>query len=107
MYKSEFIALSSKNTDIGQWLEEMRESVLPIVLDKVWSFMQYHGFTLSILCTLLVIALIIKFAIKHMPSKGRITDVYDEAGNRREVEKKKKKKSKDAEDINMDLNRFW
>ena len=77
-------AVSSAATGAKEWIEKV---LIPFIRD--------YKFLLVILAAVLLVILIVIFAIKHMPSRGRINDVYDSAGNRREGKGVKKSNPED------------
>ena len=63
-------------------------------LEKIRSFLHDYLFLLIIVAVIMAAVLIIIFARKHMPHKGRITDIFDKYGN----EKKDPKGTSKEED---------
>ena len=54
------------------------------MLDKVKSFLHDYLFLLIIVAVIMATVLIVMFARKHMPNKGRITDLFDKNGNKKD-----------------------
>lgn len=63
------------------------------VLIKIWAFIRDYRFILFTLFVILLICIIIIWALKHVPSRGRIIDVYDATGERQDKKKKKNRES--------------
>lgn len=56
------------------------------LLLTVWQFLSDNIYIVIVVAAILAVYLIIRYGKKNMPSKGRITDVYDSAGN--QIEKR-------------------
>ena len=70
------------------------------VVEKTKSFLTDYLFLFIIIVVIAVAIAIAIYAIKHMPHKGRITDVFDKNGNI------KKHHHEDDDDDNIDIPNF-
>ena len=66
------------------------------ILEKIRSFLHDYLFLLIIIAVIMAAVLIIMFARKHMPHKGRITDLFDKNGN---IKDPKKAAEEDTDEI--------
>ena len=61
------------------------------IFDTIGSFIRDYRYIIAIIAAIVLVVIIILFMKKHMPSRGRITDVYDRDGHRKDGKDKKKK----------------
>lgn len=61
------------------------------IFDAIGGFLKDYRYLLAIIAAVIIVVIIIIFMKKNMPSRGRITDVYDRDGKRKDGKDKKKK----------------
>lgn len=71
---------------------KLLDNVYSFFKTKIWPFLRDYRFIVFGLLVVLLICIIIIWALKHMPSRGRIVDIYNTTG-----EKQDKKKNKDMD----------
>lgn len=91
-------ANETSSESVLEMAQSVWETIWEFVRTRIWTSIRDYRFILCGLLILLIICIIIIYAKKHMPSKGRITDVYDATG-----ERKDKKMKKEAERRLRDL----
>lgn len=78
-----------KREDPFEAVKSLCEKILVFISRKIWPFIRDYRFIVFGVLLLLFIGLIIIWARKHVPSRGRIIDMYDATGKRREKKNKK------------------
>ncbi len=61
------------------------------IMSDIGYFLSDYKYIVIIVAVVLIVALIIFLMVKYMPSKGRITDLYDKNGNRKDKKNSSKK----------------
>lgn len=82
LYLTKYSETLSKSEEIILSVSEDVFSELRLMFVNLWSMLRDYRFIVFGVLVLLLICLIILWARKHMPSKGRITDIYDYTGER-------------------------
>lgn len=59
------------------------------IWDGIVRFFTDYGYAVIVVVAVALAIGIVVFISKHMPSKGRITDLYDKNGKRKDKKKKK------------------
>lgn len=77
------------------------EKLLNFLYFDIWPIIRDFKFIFLGLFVLLIIFIIIIWARKHVPSRGRIIDVYDATGER--IDKKKKKHDHEIHNLPEDF----
>lgn len=88
--------LDDKNKQILDKAGSLWEKICDFFAFRVWAIIRDYRFILFGVLVILIIFIIVGWAKKHVPSRGRITDIYDVTGERKN---KKKRKTDEIHDL--------
>jgi hypothetical protein len=92
--RDELIIPANFKDNIVSTSENIFYQIYMFIRSQIVPFVASYSFVFIGLLTVIIIFLIIKWAKNNMPSKGRITDIYDSTGAKYDPKKKKKNKNK-------------
>lgn len=90
--------LDIKKEEILDKGSSLWDHICSFFLRYIWAPIRDYKFILAGVLAILLICIVILWARKHVPSKGRITDIYDAAGEKR-IKKKKRDKNVEIHDL--------